>query len=149
HGLDLFDANTETWRYIGQNDGLQNNLVEAMTVVGDQEAIWVSSGLGISVLSAEGEPEFFDDATSPLESNQIRRMVVDKAGTVWLGAQDALYKFANGNWTIYDQREVLASRFPSGALNGLAVAADNTLWIGSNKGEICQFDPVGVQCLEF
>lgn len=149
HGLDLFDANAETWRYIGQNDGLQNNLVEAMTVVGDQEEIWVSSGLGISVLPAESEPQFFDEATSPLETNQIRRMVVDKAGTVWLGAQDALYKFADDTWAIYDQREVLASRFPSGALNGLAVAADNTLWIGSNKGEICQFDPVRVQCLEF
>lgn len=149
HGLDLFDANAETWRYIGQNDGLQNNLVEAMTVIGNQEAIWVSSGLGISVLPAEGEAQFFDEATSALETNQIRRMVVDEAGTVWLGAQDALYKVVGDTWTIYDQREVLVSRFPSGALNGLAVADDNTLWIGSNKGEICQFDPVRVQCLEF
>lgn len=149
HGVDILDANTGAWRYVGQNDGLQNNLVEALAVVGDQEALWVSSGLGISVLTADGETAFFDEATSALETNQIRRMVVDDAGAVWLGAQDALYRFVDDTWTIYDQRSVLASDFPGGALNGLALDGAGGIWVGSSRGEICHFDPVRVQCQAF
>jgi ligand-binding sensor domain-containing protein len=149
HGLDIFDASVGAWRYVGQNDGLQNNLVDTLAVVGNQESIWVSSGLGISVLSAGGQPSFYDEATSPLETNQIRRIVVTEDGAVWLGAQDALYKVQGEDWTIYDARSVLASPFPGGALNGLAAAADGTLWIGSSRGEICHFDPVRVACQDF
>lgn len=149
HGLDIFDANSGAWRYVGQNDGLQNNLVEALAVVGNQETLWVSSGLGISVLTAGGQPTFYDEATSPLETNQIRRIVVTPDGAVWLGALDALYQIKAGAWTVYDARAVLASQFPSGSLNGLAAAEDGTLWIGSSRGEVCHFDPVRVQCQEF
>jgi ligand-binding sensor domain-containing protein len=149
HGLDIFDANQGVWRYVGQNEGLQNNLVQAVAVVGDREELWVSSGLGISVIKADGATEFYDEANSALETNQIRRIAVDPAGVVWLGAQDALYRIEDDEWTIYDQRAVLASDFPSGALTGLAVAEDGTLWLGSSSGEICHFDPVRVQCQEF
>jgi ligand-binding sensor domain-containing protein len=149
HGVDRFDANSGTWRYIGQNDGLQNNLVETLAMAADQDALWVSSGLGISVLDADGQVAFYDEANSALETNQIRRIVVDGNGVVWLGAQDALYRVDGENWSIYDQREVLSSRFPAGALNGLAAAADGTLWIGSSRGEVCHFDPVRIQCLDF
>jgi ligand-binding sensor domain-containing protein len=149
HGLDIFDAAVGAWRYVGQNDGLQNNLVDALAVVGNQEAIWVSSGLGISVLAAGGQPSFYDEATSPLETNRIRRIVVTEDGAVWLGAQDALYKVQGDDWTIYDARSVLASRFPGGALNGLAAADGGDLWIGSSRGEICRFDPVRVACQDF
>ena len=44
---------------------------------------------------------------------------------------------------------MLASRFPAGDINGLATAGDGTLWIGSSNGEICHFDPIKVQCLDF
>lgn len=149
HGLDLLDATTGEWTYFDQADGLQNNFVEALAVVGDQEAIWVSSGLGISVLRPDGDATFYDESNSGLETNQVRRIVVDDAGVVWLGAQDALYRFADEEWTLYDQRFVLASRFPSGAINGLAVDEEGLLWIGSSKGEICHFDPVRVRCQQF
>ena len=149
HGVDILDANTGVWRYVGQNDGLQNNLVEALAVVGNREALWVSSGLGISVLTDDGQAAFYDEATSALETNQIRRMVVDEAGAVWLGAQDALYRFADDRWTIYDQRSVLASSFPGGAISGLALDGEGGLWVGSSRGEICHFDPVRVQCRAF
>lgn len=149
HGLDIFDADSGAWRYVGQRQGLQNNFVEAVAVVGDREQIWVASGFGVSVINATGEFAFYDESNSALETNQIWRIAVDDAGVVWLGAQNALYKIDGEHWTIYDQREVLASQFPSGELRGLAVANDGTLWIGSNQGEICHFDPVRVQCRAF
>lgn len=149
HGLDLFSVADGSWTYYDENRGLQNNFVEALTVVGNRSALWVSSGFGISVISQRGAAQFYNDSNSALETNQIYRLVADPTGTVWIGAQDALYKVVNNEWTVYDQTFVLASRFPSGALKGLAVAKDGTLWIGSDQGEVCHFDPVTVQCREF
>ncbi|MCX6044764.1 MAG: hypothetical protein NT075_06590 [Chloroflexi bacterium] len=148
HGLDIFDARTGAWTYVNQNSGLQNNVVQAMAVFGNRDAIWVSSGAGISVLTPQGA-KFFNGTNSPLESNQITAITIDKKGTVWLGARDAIYQVSGETWTVYSQLSVLASRFPTGDMNGLAIAADGTLWIGSSKGEICHFDPVNVQCLDF
>lgn len=148
HGLDIFDARTGAWTYINQNSGLQNNVVQAMAVAGNRDAIWVSSGAGISVITPQGA-SFFNGTNSPLESNQITAIAIDKKGSVWLGAHDTIYKVNGDSWTVYSQLSVLASRFPTGDMNGLAIAADGTLWIGSSKGEICHFDPVNVQCLDF
>jgi ligand-binding sensor domain-containing protein len=149
HGVDIFDAATGAWQYLGQNEGLQNNFVQAIGVVGDREELWVASGFGLSVVSKTGPPRFYDDSNSALETNQIRRIVTTANGVVWLGAQDALYRVDGDEWTVYDPRAVLASPFPKGLLNGLALAENGTLWIGSNQGEICHFDPVTVQCSEF
>ena len=149
HGFDIFDARTGIWQYTNQKNGLQNDFVDAVAVVGNREAIWVSSGFGISRLPRQGDPTFFTNNNSALETNQITAMTADKSGTIWLGASDAVYKVSADNWTVYNQLSVLASRFPAGDITGLAAAGDGTLWIGSSKGEICHFDPVKVQCLDF
>lgn len=149
HGLDLYTVADDSWTYYDETRGLQNNFVEALTVVGNRSALWVSSGFGISVIPQRGAPQFYSDSNSPLETNQIYRMVADATGAVWIGAQDALYKVVNNDWTVYDQTFVLASRFPAGAFTGLAVARDGTLWLGSDQGEVCHFDPVTVQCKDF
>lgn len=160
HGLDIFDARTGAWSYVNQKNGLQNDFVDAVAVVGNREALWVSSGFGISVVTSQAPatssasstppaPSFFDNNNSALESNQITAMTVDKSGTVWLGARDTVYKASGSSWTVYNKLSVLASRFPAGDINGLAAAPDGTLWIGSSNGEICHFDPVKVQCLDF
>jgi len=151
HGLDIFDARAGTWRYVNQTRGLQNDFVEHVAVVGNQGAIWVSSGFGISVLTG-GKTQFFDSSNSPLVTNAINAMAVDATGTVWLGGQGTVYRVSGDNWSdwgVYSQLSVLASRFPAGTIHGLAVAADGTLWIGASNGEICHFDPVEVQCRQF
>lgn len=51
--------------------------------------------------------------------------------------------------TVYSQLSVLASSFPAGDINGIAVAADGALWLGSSRGEVCHFDPVEAQCQAF
>jgi ligand-binding sensor domain-containing protein len=149
HGLDIFDVSTGEWQYLGQNEGLQNNLVEAIAVAGNRDAVWVSSGLGLSVVERDGTSAFYDDRNSPLETNQIKRIAVDEEGVVWLGGQDGLYRVLGDDWTFYDQRFVLASDFPTGAITGLVLAKDGALWLGSEAGEICHFDPIKVQCQEF
>jgi len=148
HGLDIFDEESGEWQLINRTNGLQQERVEAVTVVGDLDELWVSSGVGISVLTEAGVL-FYDQSNTPLETDQINAMASDHNGTVWLGAQDKVYAINGETWTIYSPSYVLASSFPSGEITGLAVANDGTLWIGSALGELCKFDLVAVNCDPF
>lgn len=145
HGLDIFDVESGEWRLVDQRSGLQNNVVDAVTVVGDLAELWVSSGTGISVLTQDSVL-FYDERTTPLETNAINVMTSDINGTVWLGAQGKVYAINGETWTIYSPSYVLASQFPTGAITALTLSDDNTLWIGSDLGELCRFDLVAVTC---
>ncbi|MCB0188816.1 MAG: hypothetical protein KDE31_31315, partial [Caldilineaceae bacterium] len=136
------------WQLVDRRNGLQHNTVEAVTVVGDLEALWVSSGMGISVLTQDSVL-FYDDLTTPLETNAINVMVSDGDGTVWLGAQGKVYAINGETWTIYSPSYVLASQFPTGAITALAFGTDNTLWIGSDRGELCRLDLEVITCDPF
>ncbi len=148
HGLDVFDLASGEWRLLDRRAGLQRDLVDAVTVVGNLEEIWVSSGFGISVLTADGA-RFYDKNNTPLETNQINVMVSDAAGAVWLGTRDKVYKIAGEAWTIYSPSYVLASNFPTGEITSLAFTKDGSLWIGSEQGQLCKFDPVIINCEPF
>ena len=148
HGLDLFDRKSGEWRLLDRDAGLQRTLVDAVAVVGNLDEIWVSSGFGISVLTADGA-RFYDKNNTPLETNQINVMVSDAAGAVWLGTRDKVYKIAGEEWTIYSPSYVLASNFPTGEITSLAFANDGALWIGSDQGQLCKFDPVIINCDPF
>lgn len=148
HGLDVFDQKSGEWRLLDRNAGLQRDLVDAVAVVGKLEEIWVSSGFGISVLTADGA-RFYDKNNTPLETNQINVMVSDAAGAVWLGTRDKVYKIAGEEWTIYSPSYVLASNFPHGEITSLAFTNDGALWIGSDQGQLCKFDPIIINCDPF
>lgn len=148
HGLDIFEEERGEWRLINRNNGLQRDLVDAVTIVGDLDALWVSSGFGISVLTEAGVL-FYDQNNTPLETNQINAMTSDANGTVWLGASDKVYAINGETWTIYSPSYVLASSFPTGEITALTLGNDGTLWIGSDSGELCKFDLVAVTCDPF
>lgn len=148
HGLDVFDRKSGEWRLLDRAAGLQRDLVDAVAVVGNLDEIWVSSGFGVSVLTADGA-RFYDKNNTPLETNQINVMVSDAAGAVWLGTRDKVYKIAGEEWTIYSPSYVLASNFPTGEITSLAFTNDGALWIGSDQGQLCKFDPVIINCDPF
>jgi len=148
HGLDVFDQASGEWRLLDRTAGLQRELVDAVAVVGNLAEIWVSSGFGISVLTAE-RALFYDKSNTPLETNQINVMVSDAAGAVWLGTRDKVYKIVGEEWTIYSPSYVLASNFPRGEITSLAFTNDGALWIGSDQGQLCKFDPIIINCDPF
>ncbi len=148
HGLDIFDANSESWTLIDQAKGLPSDTVTALAVIGDREQIWIASDLGISVLTEDGVI-VYDTRNTPLETNQVGVLVSNAQGVVWLGAGNKVYKIDNEQWTIYSEAYVLASSFPTGTITALALLDDGTLWIGANTGELCLFDPTAVTCKEF
>ena len=148
HGLDIFDAQSESWTLIDQGKGLPSDSVTALTVVGDREQIWIASDLGISVLTEAGVIAY-DTTNTPLETNDVQVMISNDQGIVWLGAGNKVYKIDDAQWTIYSDAYVLASAFPTDDITALALLGDGTLWIASSTGELCLFDPTAVTCKEF
>ena len=100
HGLDIFDAGTNVWEHLNKADGLDNDFVEQVAVVGDREEIWVSSGFGLTVLSA-ARPLYYNTTNSPLTSNQIDALVATEDGIVWIGGPGALHEINDGQWSAY------------------------------------------------
>ncbi len=148
HGLDIYDAQSESWTLIDRGKGLPSDTVSALTVIGDREQIWIASDLGVSVLTEDGVIAY-DTRNTPLETNDVGVMVSNAQGIVWLGAGNKVYKIDDEQWTIYSDAYVLASPFPTGDITALALLGDGRLWIASNAGELCLFDPTAVTCQEF
>ena len=147
HGLDIFDAGTNVWEHLNRADGLDNDFVEQVAVVGDREEIWVSSGFGLTVLSA-ARPLYYNSTNSPLTSNQIDALLATDDGTVWIGGPGALHQINDGQWSAYTA-ETVDGPFPSGAVTGLDVDDDGQVWLSSDAGEVCSFDPDQAQCVQF
>lgn len=148
HGLDIFDSKSESWTAIDQRRGLAQNTVKTLTVIGDREEIWVSSGAEISVLT-DGGVIIYDRSNAPLEDHPVNLLVSDAQGKVWLAAGDKVYRIDDEQWIIYSAAYVLASAFPTGEITALRPVGDGAVWIGSDKGELCLFDPTVVTCQPF
>jgi len=147
HGLDLYDVK-RGWTLLDQRRGLLDNAVKALTVIGDREAIWVASAAGIAVLT-ESDVIVYDKSNTPLESAPVRVITGTAKGPIWLAAGNKVYRIDGKTWTIYSTTYVLASAFPAGDITTLTLVGDGTLWIGSDQGDLCLFDPTVVTCQAF
>lgn len=147
HGIDVFNARTNTWRHLDRSSGLASNNVRALAVVGALEEIWVVSDDGIT-LSAGQDSTFYSTANSPLESTRIGAITVDPGGGVWVGGDGVLYRIDGEQWTIFSAEEVGDEGFPLRLITGLAPTAEGEIWLGDIDGAICRFDPASASCVE-
>lgn len=147
HGLDLYDVK-QGWTLLDQRRGLLDNAVKALMVMGDREKIWVASASGIAVLT-ESDVMVYDKNNTPLESTPVSIIAGTAQGPVWLAAGNKVYRIDGKTWTIYSATYVLASAFPAGVITTLTLVGDGTLWIGSDQGDLCLFDPTVVTCKVF
>lgn len=66
-----------------------------------------------------------------LTGGRVRRMLAGASGELWIGTQDGLYRYAQGQL----ERMVLEDgQRLSGDVNALVPAADGGLWIGTEQG---------------
>lgn len=147
HGIDVFNARTNTWRHLDRNSGLASNTVLDLAVVGALTEIWVVSDDGITV-SAGPDSTFYTVANSPLESNRIGAIAADPGGGVWVGGDGVLYRVDGEQWTVFSAEEVEDDGFPPRLIAGLAPTGAGDLWLGDIDGTICRFDPATASCLE-
>lgn len=146
HGIDIYDVKAG-WTLLDQRRGLLDNAVQALMVMGDREEIWVASASGIAVVTESGVM-VYDKSNTPLESSPTVMAGMAK-GSIWLAAGNKVYRIDGKTWTIYSATYVLASAFPEGVITTLTLVDDGTLWIGSDQGDLCLFDPTIVTCKTF
>lgn len=147
-GLDLYDANSETWTYVGPDEGLAISGVRTLDVAGDEAPIWLATDEGLAAYAA-GEVTLYTTENSPLLDNRIETLSVDGSGTVWLATGNTLYRTDGEEWSAFNAEGAGQANFPAGRITGLDVGSDGAIWIGSDLAQICRFDPGIEGCIEF
>jgi ligand-binding sensor domain-containing protein len=144
-GIDLFDASTGTWSYLGPDEGLEVNGIRDIAVIDGGATLWLATQNGLA-LFRDGETELFTTENSPLVDNRVEAIAADGAGAIWLTSADTLYRIDRDQWDTY---EANGGNFPSGRLTGLDVGSNGAIWIGSDQTQLCRFDPGVEGCISF
>ncbi|MEX1018336.1 MAG: two-component regulator propeller domain-containing protein [Litorilinea sp.] len=163
-GVDVYDAATGVWTHLPLDMstleaevGLLRHIVGTST--GD--ALWIAAQRGLLLIEGDfvgdsasdsaGEMTLvvFTPENSPLLAEGVTAMTPAGDNAIWLASNGAFYRTDGENWDTYTPASSQGEDFPLGRINGLAVAADGTLWVASDQTNICRFDPETTTCVEF
>ena len=88
------------------------------------------------------QPVFFNTITQQdgLRNGNVRSMVRDFQGFVWIGTEDGLHRFDGNQMKIYRQREGDSLSISSNFILGLYEDTLHNLWIGTLDGGLCLYD---------
>ena len=112
------------------------------------QTIWLASQLGLTRFS-DGESTLYNVRNSPMTSNVVTAIAGDGADIVWLATAGDLYRIDGESWETYSRATVADSEFPNGSITGLALAADGSVWIGTDQVQLCRLDADAGRCAEF
>ena len=144
-GFDIYDAIGDTWTNISANEGLPEIVIRDVTVT-DSGAIWLATQRGL-IRYTDGALVIFDSTNSPLNDNVVTALA-NGGDAAWLTTAGDLYRTDGANWDTYNA-ETVAGDFPNGTIVGVDVAADGTVWFGSDQTQVCHFAPESNSCIEF
>ncbi len=90
------------------------------------------------MVKIEGDNWFvYYTQNSPMPSNTIGLIVVDRQNNKWFGTENGLVKFDGQNWVVYNRTN---SPLPDNVILSLAMDRNDNLWIGSWEGGLIRFD---------
>lgn len=77
-----------------------------------------------------------------LVSNNVNRLLHDRAGRLWIGTRRGLNRFDASSQQLraYKSEPSLASTLPGEYINSLFESRNGTLWIGTDRG-VCTYNP--------
>jgi hypothetical protein len=133
-GVSHYDGSSwrtyEASQYFGSGDGVEHPKLISIALNGN---VWV--GTGDSIASYNGMTwQVFEAGQGFDEDPDPRDLAIDQDGNVWvISSYDTLLKFDGNQWLSFPS--------PGGMLDKLAIDANGTIWITSDKG-ILTFDPV-------
>ncbi len=76
-----------------------------------------------------------------LSQSEIFCITQDHQGFLWIGTEDGLNRFDGHKFTVYRDNPDATHRLGGNAIRALAVAADGTLWIATDRS-LVHFDPL-------
>jgi ligand-binding sensor domain-containing protein len=143
-GLDAVDTTTGIVRHYHPStradSGRFTDDVLAIVEMPDS-TLWVGTRLGVYVL--DRTTQRFRELAIPLLTREIRSMLLDTAGVVWIGAYDDIVAVDSRTERVLRQYR----RRPSGSdapiahgVNGLARDRHGRIWIATNDG-LAELDP--------
>ncbi len=148
HGLDIFNATDGSWTYVGADAGLSLTGLHDLAVAGDGASIWMATQNGLA-LYRDGEVTIYTTDNAPLVDNRIETVATDGSGAVWLTSGNTLYRTNGEAWDAYNADDAQGANFPNGRLTGLDLGSGGAIWVGSDQGQVCRFDPGIEGCVEF
>ncbi|MDI1251869.1 hybrid sensor histidine kinase/response regulator [Thermomonas sp.] len=138
-GLARYDGvGMRVWRYDPADpDGLPGNNIQTLMIDAD-DRIWVAvEGAGISVLDAQRHAfVHYNRSTHPQIGSDDTWSFAHQGKTVWFGTYDGgLYRLQpDGDISEFRHVPDAADGLPSDTIVALALDAEGTLWIGTDKG---------------
>jgi|GEM_PF-6842244 ligand-binding sensor domain-containing protein len=136
-GVRVYDKNTDTWKAITVYDGLRNNVVMCMVVLGKE--VWFGTWDGICVYDKRSGTWRWITTKDGLPNPHIRAMAFDRwTGEIWVGTDGGGAAVCNpklGRWERYGSEDGLPSDF----ISSIGVG-ERYVWFGTSVGEVTRFD---------
>lgn len=125
-GLAKFTSEEEWTVYTTSNSPMPKN--NSYAYLDKEDNVWFSTNKGATRLDGFS----IDNPTVPASSNPINCINGDKNGVMWIiSNNNTISKFEDNKWTTYNSDN---SPLPSGGLNRVWIAPDNTPWVPSKNG---------------
>jgi signal transduction histidine kinase/ligand-binding sensor domain-containing protein len=113
-------------------DSMRNIWVSSIDAARNGLARWdASSGTMQDLTHAAGLP--------PFKNDRPRTFAEDRAGTVWIGFNSGLARYAHGRFSFFSTNDGL----PSGAVMDMHVDQAGCLWLASSRGGLTRVDNPG------
>src|ERR1700675_2075129 len=91
---------------------------------------WGASSLLAPLASAQRYNFKFYGEDEGLKNLAVQAVLQDRAGFLWAGTQNGLYRYDGNHFTAFTSRDGL----PGTRIESLYEAADGTLWVGTDRG---------------
>jgi len=133
----LFERAAGQTRFVDRTAGLPR--VSLLGLYADTHGrLFVSSDAGVTVL--DGDERLPIDAAHGLPADGVKPVLLDREGSLWLGAQGSglLRQLGRGQWVSWKKEDGL----PSNSVWAIHRDPSGRVWVGSNGG-LTEFDASG------
>jgi ligand-binding sensor domain-containing protein len=127
----------KTWQYYRGKPYFEGDYVEPIFELPDGSLLFDSSN-GFSASLTRFDGQHWETYPTPWTEggHYTSAMAATANGGLWFGTEQfGVYRFSQGSWVHYTMKDGLADD----TVNGLAVAKDGSVWVGTPKG-LSQFD---------
>lgn len=104
----------------------------------------LSALLPVPSVAVQGSNPAWTSFTSELADSNVRSILVDHEGEIWIGTRGGLSHF-DGAWTTYSEHDGV----PPGSVYAIAQTSDGVLWLGTAAGVAKSTEPGGNERLRF
>jgi len=124
-GIAIFDGNN--WEIMNNlNSILPSENISNIFI--HKSNIWISSYSGGSLSHYNGvDWKVYDNKILAEFDNPIFSMAIDSNNVTWIGTNQELLKYEDGNWTVFNSGN---SSFPGGSVYPISVDSENNKWFG-------------------